>query len=133
MFGRSLDVLQTIPVTKKEEYGIVSKHIVKNIVPVCEEFSLFLTHANVDYNLIRQANQECDIKLLTTPMQMVKSNVAIASAITAYARIRMMDFKTIPGVTVFYTDTDSVFMDKELPTEMVGDELGQMKDELNGG
>lgn len=65
--------------------------------------------------------------------QIVKSNVAIASAITAYARITMMEFKMIPGIEIYYTDTDSIFVNKELPTQLVGKELGQMKDELDGG
>lgn len=38
----------------------------------------------------------------------VNSNVALAAAITAHARIRMIDFKTIPGNPPYYTDTDSV-------------------------
>lgn len=59
--------------------------------------------------------------------------MAIASAITAYARIEMIKFKTIPDLKVYYTDTDSIFVDKELPAELVGSEIGQMKDELDGG
>jgi hypothetical protein len=37
------------------------------------------------------------------------TNVAIASAITAYARIHIDNFKRIPGNECFYSDTDSVF------------------------
>ena len=44
----------------------------------------------------------------------------------------MMDFKTIPNVNIYYTDTDSIFVDKPLPYNLVGKELGQMKDELDG-
>ena len=60
----------------------------------------------------------------------VKSNVAISAAITAYARIHMNQFK-IEGET-FYTDTDSIFTNTPLDSNLVGNELGQMKDELNG-
>ena len=45
----------------------------------------------------------------------------------------MMDFKTIPNVNIYYTDTDSIFVDKPLPYNLVGKEFGQMKDELDGG
>ena len=37
------------------------------------------------------------------------------------------------GFKIYYTDTDSIITNKELPAEMVGTELGQMKDELDGG
>jgi hypothetical protein len=57
----------------------------------------------------------------------IKSNVAIASAVTAYAQMEMIKYKTLPGINVYYSDTDSLFIDKPLPAEMVGDELGKMK------
>jgi len=40
------------------------------------------------------------------------------------------------GIKLYYTDTDSIFVDKELPDyklNLVGKELGQLKDELSGG
>ena len=55
----------------------------------------------------------------------VKSNIAIASAITSYARISMIPFKLDEGVC--YTDTDSIFTGEVLPSEYVGNELGQFK------
>lgn len=63
----------------------------------------------------------------------VKSNVAIAAAVTGYAQIEMIKYKTIPGISVYYTDTDSIFIDKPLPSNMEGKELGQMKNELGFG
>ena len=42
----------------------------------------------------------------------VKNNVAIAAAITAYARIYMMPFKLDPSCA--YSDTDSLFTKDEL-------------------
>ena len=39
------------------------------------------------------------------------------------------------GIKLYYTDTDSIFVDKELPDyklNLVGKELGQLKDELKG-
>jgi len=37
------------------------------------------------------------------------------------------------GINLYYTDTDSIFVDKELPEYLIGKELGLLKDELNGG
>jgi hypothetical protein len=56
------------------------------------------------------------------------TNVAIASAITAYARIHMSQFKNNLDFNLFYTDTDSVYIDKPLSKELVSKtELGLMK------
>jgi hypothetical protein len=55
-------------------------------------------------------------------------NVAIAAAITAYARIHMSQFKNNPNFTLYYSDTDSAYFDKPLPDYMLSDKiLGKMK------
>ena len=60
----------------------------------------------------------------------MKSNVAIAAAVTSYARIHMMDYKM--KYDCYYSDTDSIFISEKLPNFEIGYDLGQMKDELNG-
>ena len=54
-------------------------------------------------------------------------NVAVASAISAYARIHMSYFKNNPSFNLYYSDTDSAVIDAPLPDFMVGNALGQMK------
>src|SRR5437868_11184061 len=54
-------------------------------------------------------------------------NIAIASAITAGARVFMSAFKNNPDLELDYSDTDSLVIDKELPKHLVGDKLGQLK------
>jgi hypothetical protein len=54
-------------------------------------------------------------------------NIAIASAITAYARIRMSSFKNNPNFKLYNSDTDNIVINKPLPDELVGKELGLMK------
>ena len=61
------------------------------------------------------------------------SNVALAAAVTSYGRMTMNYFKRLPGNTCYYTDTDSVFLQKPLDPSLVSSALGAMKDELNGG
>lgn len=133
MFGRKLDNLKSIAVRKHEELDILSKYPVKSIIKINKDLNIFLTYSNVDYKMIKAANAELNINMLVQPKQFIKSNVAIASAITAYARIQMMKFKTITGMAIYYTDTDSIFTNMELPAIYVGDDIGQMKDELGGG
>lgn len=56
------------------------------------------------------------------------SNVAIASFVTAYARIHMSQFFNKKGLLIYYTDTDSLFTNKPLPNEVVDPKkLGLMK------
>nr|YP_010697878.1 hypothetical protein P1Q19_mgp20 [Fuscoporia viticola]WCF76839.1 hypothetical protein [Fuscoporia viticola] len=56
------------------------------------------------------------------------SNVAIASFVTAYARIHMSSFKNQKGFSVYYTDTDSIFTNTPLSPELVDSKkLGYMK------
>jgi len=54
-------------------------------------------------------------------------NIAIASAITAGARVHMSIFKNNPNFNLYYSDTDSSVIDSPLPESMVGGGLGQMK------
>lgn len=56
-----------------------------------------------------------------------RSNVAIAAAITAYARIALSNHMMDPNNPVFYHDTDSIVVQNPLPAAVVGKELGQMK------
>ena len=55
----------------------------------------------------------------------------VASAVTSYARLIMLPY--LLNDSVAYTDTDSIITTKPLPKELIGKELGQMKDELEGG
>jgi hypothetical protein len=54
-------------------------------------------------------------------------NIAIASTITAGARVHMSIFKNNPNFSLFYSDTDSIVINKELDTKFVGIELGKVK------
>jgi len=55
-------------------------------------------------------------------------NIAIAAAITAYARIHMSQFKNNPDFNLYYSDTDSIYIDKPLSKDLVSsNELGKMK------
>jgi DNA polymerase type B, organellar and viral len=58
-------------------------------------------------------------------------NVAIASAVTAGGRMWMSNFKNNPNFTLYYSDTDSIFVvflvDDALPESMIGNNIGQLK------
>jgi hypothetical protein len=54
-------------------------------------------------------------------------NIAIASTITAGARIFMSAFKNNPLYNLFYSDTDSIVIDRLLNARLVGAALGLLK------
>ena len=54
-------------------------------------------------------------------------NIAIAAAITAYARIFMSQFKNSKDFNLFYSDTDCIDIDKPLDDNLVGKDIGKMK------
>jgi DNA polymerase type B, organellar and viral len=55
-------------------------------------------------------------------------NVAIASAVTSYARIHMSQFKNNSDYKLFYSDTDSIYINKPLSSDLVSaTELGKIK------
>lgn len=54
------------------------------------------------------------------------SNISISSAITSYARIHMQKYKLIPDNKIFYSDTDSIVLQKPLQTG-ISNEIGDLK------
>ena len=61
----------------------------------------------------------------------VLANVMVASAVTSYARLIMLPY--LLNDSVAYTDTDSIITTQTLDTNLIGKDLEQMKDELEGG
>ena len=57
-----------------------------------------------------------------------KSSISIASAVTAYARTVMYNIIKDNLQNIYYSDTDSLYLDRELPKELVDSkELGRFK------
>lgn len=55
-------------------------------------------------------------------------SIGIASAITSYSRIHMSQFKSIDNhYNLYYSDTDSIYIDKPLDDSFISNELGKMK------
>src|ERR1700677_2550476 len=131
-FGRSQELIITQNVNKQELDNILLTRIVENIVHINEDNYLVLLKGNLNYSLIKQLNLKLDLSDYKQISKSVKSNVAIAAAITSYAQMVMMKYKTLPGYSIYYTDTDSIFINKPLPPHLVNsNELGFIKNELD--
>jgi hypothetical protein len=134
-FGRRKTLIETRNVFKKDLTQYYGSHTIFSEININETISTILMSSNLEYDLINEIKSETERDLITS-FRNVKSHVGIAAAVTAYARIEMMELKMLLvklGIKLYYTDTDSFFVDKELPAYLIGDELGQLKDELKGG
>lgn len=60
-------------------------------------------------------------------LENINISIPIAAFITARARMHIFDFKNIENNTCYYTDTDSVVLERELNNSLVGREIGKMK------
>jgi len=106
-------------------------YVVKNYMQITDNLATLLVYQNLDWDTIKELKTTFDTGIVNKSYD-VKSNVAIAAAVTAYARIHMSQFKNNPLIDLYYTDTDSIIVGQELPTLLIGKELGLMKDELEG-
>jgi hypothetical protein len=74
------------------------------------------------YNLLQ--------KLFNLSTENRTGNVALASAIAAYARIELHKYMRMVNYDVYYADTDSIYTSKPLETKLIGDKIGQFKNVL---
>jgi len=129
-FGRSQELIITQNVNSEELEEILQTKIVETVITIKTGSYVVLMKGNLNHQLIHQLNYTLDLTDYKKLKRNVKTNVAIAAAVTAYAQIEMIKYKTLPGYEVYYSDTDSIFLNKPLPNKMVGKELGLMKNEL---
>ena len=89
-----------------------------------ELYSYLPNKENPDNSEILDNNERKDSNLLI--------NVAIAASITGYSRVFMSYYKNNPLFKLYYSDTDSAFIDIDLNNlnpNLIGSELGQLKPE----
>lgn len=127
-FGRKQIGLITSNVKNDELLNVLSSRVVKSINPLNEDYTTILTYSNVNQDMLQSLNNE--FQSIGTDTNYVMSNVAIAAAVTSYARIHMIPFKIDPNT--LYTDTDSHFTTKPIDPTLLGLDIGLMKDELKG-
>lgn len=131
IFGRRQETLKTVVVSNSMLPDLLGSHVIKTIINIDNDNSIVLMIDNLDAELIGTLNSVIsDFNMKPSVGKTVKSNVAIASAITAYARIKMIPYKIMDGA--IYSDTDSIITTDKLDDSLIGTELGLMKDELNG-
>jgi hypothetical protein len=127
-FGRKQIGINTENVHNNELKNILLTRIVKSINPINDNYSTVLTYSNINYKLLKDLNNQ--FHSIGSDKSFIMSNVGLAAAVTAYARMHMIPFKIHPDT--LYTDTDSAFTTSQMDPSLIGKELGLMKDELKG-
>jgi len=117
----------------------LNPNLATNVILTDEELeNLFKDNPNVkitnvinleDGKTLIQINKNKNLESITGDV-----NIGIASTISANARIFMSrilinpeEFFGVPGLVIYYTDTDSIVTNLPLPARFVGKELGQFK------
>lgn len=130
IFGRRQDVTEVVVINNDDIKFYLATRMILSIIPLENDRSALIVQNNIQPQLLLKLNTTFETNFQQFD-SLVKSNIAIASAVTSYARIHMMDFKL--HESCYYTDTDSVFVDDLKPFEhLLGKELGMFKDELGG-
>jgi hypothetical protein len=116
-FGMKTFVVSTKFVKKDQINEIKEVYQIRNIEEIAKGYHIL--------SVFRRANTDSEIYSISADTE---TAVQLASFITAYARLYMYDFKNIIGNPCYYTDTDSVFLKKELDSKYVSNkELGLFK------
>ena len=91
---------------------------------ICDQFGVdYLKELSKKYNT-------SDVGEINTVKDMRNVSVVISAAVTSYSSIYMSQIKLLIlslGGKIYYTDTDSIVTDIELPEEFIGKNLGQFK------
>jgi hypothetical protein len=106
------------------EWIIIDKDLLRDFLDNMTEENEILDIIDLDNKLLIQ------YKDLTNRPQSNDHNIniAIASAITSYSRIHMSQFKNNSNYKLFYSDTDSIYINKPLSKELINSsEIGKLK------
>jgi len=130
IFGRKLQLTEIINIHKKDLPQYMLNRIILGIIELNDYYIAIKVSKNTNNSILAELNSQLETNFTDYFSTPVKSNVAIAAAITAYARITMIPFKLMEGTA--YSDTDCIITTDVLDNSLIGDDLGLMKDELKG-
>jgi len=117
-------------INKKYNYTILSElnngmKIIKYNSKIDERIRLLIKYLENDS--LEDNKQSIDKFKGFNKSRGVPSAVQIAAFVSSYAKISINEFKNIKGNNCIYSDTDSVVLEKEINSEFIGLDIGQMK------
>jgi hypothetical protein len=121
-FGMNPKMINHIIVTNEESNYILNNFEVKDIISLNNN-KLLISYIILDNNNNNNNNNN-NINDFTE----MNISIPIAASITAYSRIFMSKFKSVNNdFNLYYSDTDSIDIDKPLDENLIGKDLGKMK------
>ena len=103
IFGRKLDLLNTVNIMEEYLSKYVKTYIIKSIIEINDNILTLLVINNLNPILLKDLKSATKLNI-NNSYSIIKTNVA---AVTAYARIVMIPYKL--NTDCYYTDTDSIF------------------------
>ena len=129
-FGQK-DIENRIKIVSKEDANrLIKNYHISYFAEINTDKILIKYSSKLNEKLRRIYSQEENLIQLETNFKKergVVSAVQISCAIAAYARLSINPFKNISSNSLYYSDTDSIILEKELTENIVGNELGQWK------
>jgi len=119
--GRDTNLLETKIINYDQLIELLKTRCVSTVININEDLFVAVLTSNLNHRTIKKLKSHID--KIENIHKSVKSNVAIAAAITAYAQIEMIKFKMFcqqNAINIYYSDTDSIFTDKPLPNYLCG-------------
>lgn len=137
-FGMNIEIPITKMVDYKTHLEILNTHkITRDPIKMGENKYLITYEANISEEVCTQQNlryrevlNNKSNKDLEIVNQFDDVSIPIAAFVTSRARVVMNKMKLAlhkKGTTIYYTDTDSLVIDKMLPNELMGDDIGEFK------
>jgi hypothetical protein len=117
LYGRfgMADAFDQLIIINSKDYKNFEKKFISRITDMIELGDNYLIKLKTEHSL--ESN-----------LEEPNINIAIASCITSYSRIHMSQFKNNPNYKLFYTDTDSIYINKPLDKSLTSHkEIGKMK------
>ena len=130
IFSRKLELNEIKIILKKDLPQFMLNKIILGIIELNDKYIAIKVSKNTNKTILAELNSQLETQFTDSFSVPIKSNVAIAAAITSYARITMIPYKLMEGTA--YSDTDCIFTTDILDDSLIGSDLGLMKDELNG-
>lgn len=117
-FGLNIILNNYIIINKNELDDFIDFNEINDLIDIDDNFLMSFIDKNIIKNSFLSSSTD------------IKSNIAIASAITAYARIELSKIKKYcidNDIKIYYFDTDSIIINKPLPNDFLTNELGKWK------
>jgi len=115
-------------VNRKRGEEIMTKHNYNEIFNINENFMIIKYENRINetlLNIIRNDENELLNREGFKKRRGIPSNISIAAATAAYARMDLNNYRKIAKIV--YTDTDSIITEEPLDPIYIGTEIGKMK------